>query len=100
MTAKNPKNAMLATLAKLSPPEKKEKANRPIIQEVAQIEPPKKAGRKNHKLEGVEYVRISPALPVELKTEMDVAIRTTHKDYPTIDTFVAEAVRVFLAMKK
>jgi hypothetical protein len=100
MSSTKQKNQMLATLAKLSTPETKEKTTRPIIQEVAKYEPPKKAGRKNHKIEGVEYVRISPALPVELKTEMDVAIRTTHKNYPTIDTFVAEAVRVFLATKK
>ena len=88
-----------AGFAKLSNMDGK-KSTPPIIQEVAKFEPPKKTGRKKHRLDGVQYVRISPALPMELKTEMDVAIKTTHRDYPTIDTFIAESVRVFLSMKK
>ncbi|NHZ66630.1 hypothetical protein [Massilia genomosp. 1] len=72
----------------------------PIIQEVAKVEPTKKVGRKKHRLEGVEYARISAGIPVHLKTEMNIAILTTHKEFPTIDTFIAEAVRVFLSMKK
>jgi hypothetical protein len=72
----------------------------PVVQEVAQTEPAKKIGRKKHRLDGVEYARISAGIPVHLKTEMNIAILTTHKDYPTIDTFVAEAIKVFLSIKK
>lgn len=74
--------------------------NPPIIQEVAKVELKKKVGRKKHRLDGVEYARISAGIPVDLKNEMSIAILTTHKDFPTIDTFIAEAVRVFLSMKK
>lgn len=67
----------------------------PVIQEAAK--PKGKAGRKMHRLEGVAYVRISPAIPEDLKIEMDVAIKTRLRDkYPTIDTFVEAAVRAFL----
>ena len=90
---------MLATLGKLSNAGN-EKAPAPVVQKVSKIEAPKKIGRKNHRMEGVEYVRLSPAIPMALKLEMEVAMRTTHKAYPTIDTFIAEAVRALLAMKK
>jgi hypothetical protein len=73
---------------------------RPIVQEIAKVVPEKKVGRKSHRLEGVEYARISAGIPVDLKTELDVAIRTTHKEFPTIDTFIAESVRLLLAMKR
>jgi hypothetical protein len=69
----------------------------PVVQEI-QIS--KKVGRKKHRIEGVEYARLSAGIPKHLKLELDVAIKTTHKDFPTIDTFVAEAVRVFLSMRK
>jgi hypothetical protein len=68
--------------------------NPPIIQEA---KPRAKAGRKMRRQEGIDYVRISPAIPEELKIEMDVAIRTRFRDsYPTIDTFVEQAVRELL----
>jgi hypothetical protein len=66
----------------------------PAPQEAA---PRRKAGRKMRRLEGVKYVRISPAIPEDLKIEMDVAIKTRFRDkHPTIDTFVEQAVREFL----
>jgi hypothetical protein len=99
MATENQKNQMLATLSKLSNANT-EKPLSPVVQKVSKIEEPKKTGRKNHRMEGVEYVRLSPAIPKALKDELDIAIRTTHKAYPTIDTFITEAVRVFLAMKK
>jgi hypothetical protein len=71
----------------------------PVVQEVTKRVLPKKVGRKNHKTEGVEYVRLSPAIPKDLKIEMEVAMRTTHRECPTIDTFVTEAIRSFLAKK-
>jgi hypothetical protein len=65
-----------------------------IIQEA---KPRAKVGRKMRRQEGVSYVRISPAIPEELKIEMDVAIKTRFRDsYPTIDTFVEQAVREML----
>ncbi len=74
------------------------KKSNPVIQEIAQTEEKKKAGRKNHRKEGVSYVRISPAIPEELKMKMDIAIKSTLKNsYPTIDTFVEEAIRAFLS---
>ena len=99
MATKKDTNQILATLGKLKNTESK---NEPahVVQEIKLKTPPKKTGRKNHRVEGVEYVRISPAIPQELKIEMEVAMRTTHKECPTIDTFVTEAVRVFLALKK
>jgi hypothetical protein len=40
---------------------------------------------------------LSPAIPVDLKIEMDVAIKSKFRDvYPTIDTFVEAAIRDFL----
>jgi hypothetical protein len=100
MTSTKQKNQMLATLAKLSTPETREKATRPIIQEVAKNEPAKKIGRKSYTLEGVEYERLGVKVPADLKNEMLVAMRTTHKEYKTMDLFVAEAMRVFLALKR
>jgi hypothetical protein len=68
--------------------------NPPIIQEA---KPRAKMGRKMHRQEGIKYVRISPAIPEDLKIEMDVAIKTRFRDsYPTIDTFVEQAVRELL----
>ena len=69
----------------------------PIIQEITHTEE-KKVGRKKHRKEGVNYVRISPAIPEDLKERMDVAIKSNLKNrFPTIDTFVEEAIRVFLS---
>jgi hypothetical protein len=68
--------------------------NPPIIQEA---KPRAKVGRKMHRQEGIKYVRISPALPEDLKIEMDVAIKTRFRDsHPTIDTFIERAVRELL----
>jgi hypothetical protein len=68
--------------------------NPPIIQEA---KPRAKMGRKMHRQEGIKYVRLSPAIPEDLKIEMDVAIKTRFRDsYPTIDTFVEQAVRELL----
>jgi hypothetical protein len=67
----------------------------PLIQEA---KPRPKPGRRMHRLEGVKYVRISPAIPEDLKIEMDVAIKTKFRGtHPTIDTFVERAVRELLA---
>ena len=81
-------------------PAKKETTKTPpIIQEVAPTEE-KKVGRKKHRKEGVNYVRISPAIPEDLKMQMDVAIKSTLKNqYPTIDSFVEEAIRLLLASR-
>lgn len=66
----------------------------PVIQEA---KPRTKLGRKMHRREGVKYVRISPAIPEDLKIEMDVAIKTRFRgSHPTIDAFVEQAVREFL----
>ena len=66
----------------------------PIIQEA---KPRPKPGRKMHRQEGIKYVRISPAIPEDLKIEMDVAIKTRFRDsHPTIDTFIERAVRELL----
>ena len=68
---------------------------KPIIQEIAKEKG--KSGRKMHRKEDVTYVRLSPAIPVDLKIEMDVAIKSKFRDvYPTIDTFVEAAIRDFL----
>jgi hypothetical protein len=67
----------------------------PIIQEA---KPRMKAGRRMCRQEGVKYVRISPAIPEDLKIAMDVAIKTQFRaSHPTIDTFVERAVRELLA---
>lgn len=69
--------------------------NPPIIQEV---KPQTKLGRRKHRQEGIAYVRISPAIPEDLKIEMDVAIKTRFRQtQPTIDTFIERAVRELLA---
>jgi hypothetical protein len=96
MATTKEKKKILDTLGKLST----KSTPAPVVQEVKQRTEPKKAGRKNHRLEGVEYVRISPAIPQDLKLEMDVAMKTTHKETPTIDTFVTEAIRLLLSKKK
>jgi hypothetical protein len=72
----------------------------PIVQEVAKNEPPKKIGRRSHILENVEYERLGVKVPADLKNEMLVAMRTTHREYKTMDLFVAEAMRVFLSLKR
>jgi hypothetical protein len=99
MTKQTQKDLMLATLGKLSNAGG-EKVPEPVRQKVSKVEAPKKVGRKNHRMEGVEYARLSPAIPMELKLEMEVAMRTTHKAYPTIDTFITHAVQALLASKK
>lgn len=96
MTTAKDKKKILDTLGKLST----KATPAPVVQVVKQRAEPKRAGRKNHRLEGVEYVRISPAIPQALKLEMEVAMRTTHKETPTIDTFITEAVRALLANGK
>lgn len=66
----------------------------PLIQEA---KPRAKLGRKMCRREGERYVRISPAIPEDLKIEMDVAIKTRFRaSLPTIDTFIEQAVRDFL----
>jgi hypothetical protein len=92
MTTAKEKKKILDTLGKLST----KATPAPVIQEVMPRTEPKRAGRKSHRMEGVEYVRISPAIPLELKLKMEVAMRTTHKETPTIDTFITEAVRNLL----
>jgi len=69
--------------------------NPPLIQEA---KPRQRPGRKMRRQEGVRYVRISPALPEDLKIALDVAIKSRFRDtYPTIDTFIEQAVREMLA---
>jgi len=98
VTKKSPALSTNEIRAKLDKVAKKSPA--PIIQEVAKQEPIKKIGRKSHALAGVEYARIGVKIPVNLKTEMVVAMATTHKEYPTMDLFIAEAMRVFLSLKR
>lgn len=98
MTKTTQKNTDIDTLLGKIPSAKDQKKTAPIIQEVAPTEDKPKTGRKNHRKAGVHYVRISPAIPEDLKVEMDIAIKSTLKHrYPTIDTFVEEAIRVFLS---
>lgn len=53
-----------------------------------------KPGRPSHRVEGVEYVRINPAIPVTLKKEMDAYINSDAQDeFSTIDRFVEAAIR-------
>ena len=70
--------------------------SQPVIQEA--VKPRGKTGRKMHRREDIHYVRISPAIPEDLKIEMDVAIKTRFRtSHPTIDTFVERAIRELLA---
>lgn len=71
-----------------------------IVQEVAEQKKPKKMGRKSYAVEGVEYTRLGVKVPVQLKKEMIVAMVTTHDEYKSMDVFVAEAIRVFLSIKR
>jgi hypothetical protein len=94
--ATKPKNAeqVRSLLDKLSASEGAAAAP-PVIQEA---KPRGKPGRKMRRREGVKHVRISPAIPEDLKIEMDVAIKTRFReDCPTIDTFIERAVRELLA---
>jgi hypothetical protein len=77
-----------------------DKAPSPLVQEVAEAKPVKKVGRKSHTLEGVEYERLGVKIPVSLKNEMIISMRTTHSEYKTMDVFVAEAIKVFLSLKQ
>lgn len=77
-----------------------EKASSPLVQEVAEAKPVKKIGRKSHILEGVEYERLGVKIPVSLKNEMIIAMRTTHSECKTMDVFVAEALKVYLSLKR
>ena len=87
-------DAVRSLLAKL-PTNSVTPERKPIIQEIAKEKG--KTGRKMHRKEDVTYVRLSPAIPVDLKIEMDVAIKSKFRDvYPTIDTFVEAAIRDFL----
>jgi hypothetical protein len=64
---------------------------------IQEAKPAAKIGRKSQRQDGVKYVRISPAIPEDLKVAMDVAIKTHFRDRcPTIDTFVEQAVRELL----
>jgi hypothetical protein len=97
MTKTAQKNADIGNLLERIPTAKNQKTA-PVIQEVAQTEKKPKIGRKKHLKEDVNYVRISPAIPEDLKEQMDIAIKSTLKNsFPTIDTFVEEAIRVFLS---
>lgn len=97
MATTTKKNEAINDLLGKIPSSKNEKQNA-IVQEIVKTEEKKKTGRKNHRKEGINYVRISPAIPEELKIEMDVAIKSKLKNsYPTIDTFIEEAIRSFLA---
>lgn len=101
MAEKPKKPEVKALLDKI--PSKSTRAKPPIIQEAKPTTSTEKkqAGRKSHRKEGVEYVRITPAIPAELKLKMDMAIRSTHKDQaPTIDTFVELAIIFFLENSK
>lgn len=99
MATKKDADKIRDSFAKLSSMDTK-RTTTPIIQEVAKQEPPKKIGRKSHILEGVEYERLGVKVPADLKNEMLVAMRTTHREYKTMDLFIAEAMRVFLSLKR
>jgi hypothetical protein len=94
------KNDDVKNLLGKLPAKKEATKTPPIIQEVVEQTTPEKAkvGRKKHRKDDVNYVRISPAIPEDLKMQMDIAIKSTLKNrYPTIDTFVEEAIRQLLA---
>jgi hypothetical protein len=93
--AKTKKTDTVRSLLEKLPVNTVQTDNPPIIQEA---KPRAKLGRKMHRQEGIKYVRISPAIPEDLKIEMDVAIKTRFRDsHPTIDTFIERAVRELLA---
>ena len=99
MATTTKKNEAINDLLGKIPSSKNEKQNT-IIQEIVKTEEKKKIGRKNHRKEGINYVRISPAIPEELKIEMDVAIKSKLKNIcPTIDIFIEEAIKAFLSEK-
>ncbi len=89
---------MRETLAKIA--DKGEPSTPPIIQEVKHRAEAAKIGRRRHFPEGVPFERIGVKIPAHLKDEMIVAMRTTHKEYPTMELFVCEALQVFLNIKK
>jgi len=98
MTKKQTQNAEVKDLLQKIPATSTKRSSAPVIQEVAQAKEKTKTGRKNHRQEGVEYVRISPAIPELLKEEMDIAIKSNlRKRYPTIDTFVEAAIKLLLS---
>lgn len=98
MTKKQTPADVVNDLVKKIPAPRAKKTAPPIIQEVAKTPEKAKVGRKNHRQDGVEYVRISPAIPEALKEEMDIAIKSNlRKKYPTIDTFVEAAIRLLLS---
>jgi hypothetical protein len=70
----------------------------PVMQEIKPIEE-KKSGKKKY-LPDNATARVGARISEELKTEMGIALITTHKEYKTVDLFIAEAIRVFLNMKK
>lgn len=91
---------MRETLAKIA--DKGEPLAPPIIQEVtiSKEASSTKIGRRRHFPEGVPFERIGVKVPAHLKDEMIVAMRTTHREYPTMDLFVSEAINFFLKQKK
>ena len=99
-TAKKASKAALRmreTLAKIA--DKGEPLAPPVIQEVKahqEESTPTRIGRRRHFPEGVPFERIGVKVPAHLKDEMIVAMRTTHREYPTMDLFVSEAIRFFL----
>jgi hypothetical protein len=93
-TAKPKKTDKVRNLLDKLPTNTVQSESPPIIQEA---KPRPKLGRKMHRQEGIKYVRISPAIPEDLKIEMDVAIKTRFRGtHPTIDTFIELAVRELL----
>lgn len=76
----------------------KEVKQRKIQAKALSPEKGKKTGRPSVKIVDIEYTRLSPRIPVDLKTELDVAIaRKSYKDskgmiIKTIDEFITEAV--------
>lgn len=60
----------------------------------------KKPGRPSHRVEGIKYVRINPAIPVTLKKEMDIYIKSdSQTEFSTIDRFIEAAIRDLLKKK-
>lgn len=91
---------MRETLAKIA--DKGEPLAPPVIQEVKahQEDAPIRIGRRRHFPEGVPFERIGVKVPAHLKDEMIVAMRTTHREYPTMDLFVSEAIQAFLKSRR
>lgn len=73
---------------------------KPTVQTVKPIEKPAEKPKKRKHLAENATARIAARITPELRKEVEMAMITTHSDWKTFDLFVAQALRVFLDMKK